>query len=309
MKAWVYEEYGDAAKVLKMVSGADVPEPRHDQVLVKVIAAALNPTDAKRTRGYKSTPLPAIPGHDVAGVVVKVGRNVTKFAIGDEVYGDVNENKPGQVPNQQGSLAEYTCVDERLLAIKPKSLSFGEAASLPLAIETAFQGLERIGFRAGQSILVLGGAGGVGSLVIQLAKVVFGASRVAATSSTSKLGLLKELGADLALDYTKEELDDLPEKFDAIFDTVGESEKGLKVMKEGGKGVTISGEASSPSVFLTVIVSDGTILEKLNPYIERGEIRPIIDPESPFTFSNVIGGFARLKTGRAAGKVVVYPVP
>ena len=107
------------------------------------------------------------PGYDVAGVVVRVGSQVKKFKVGDEVYGDINENAL-QNPKAIGSLAEYTAAEEKLLAHKPSNLSFVEAASLPLAIITAYQGLERVDFSAGKSILVLGGAGGVGTLLIQV---------------------------------------------------------------------------------------------------------------------------------------------
>lgn len=108
-----------------------------------------------------------VPGYDVAGVVVKVGSQVKNLKVGDEVYGDINE-KALENPKQFGSLAEYTSVEEKLLALKPKNIDFVQAAGLPLAIETANEGLERSGFSAGKSILVLGGAGGVGSLVIQV---------------------------------------------------------------------------------------------------------------------------------------------
>lgn len=108
-----------------------------------------------------------VPGYDVAGVVVKVGSQVKDFKVGDEVYGDIHE-KALDGPKQSGSLAEYTAVEERLIALKPKNLDFAQAASLPLAIETAYEGLERTGFSAGKSLLVLNGAGGVGSLVIQV---------------------------------------------------------------------------------------------------------------------------------------------
>ncbi|PIA40531.1 hypothetical protein AQUCO_02500322v1 [Aquilegia coerulea] len=217
MKAWVYGDYG-GVDVLKFDSKVSVPEVKEDQVLVKVVAAALNPVDGKRRLGkFKATdsPLPTVPGYDIAGVVVKVGSQVKTLKEGDEVYGDINE-KALEFPKQFGSLAEYTAVEEKLLALKPKNLDFIQAASLPLAIETAYEGLERTGFSAGKSILVLGGAGGVGSLVIQLAKEVFGASKVAATSSTGKLDFLKSLGVDLAIDYTKENFEDLPEKFDVV---------------------------------------------------------------------------------------------
>ncbi|KAL6969462.1 2-methylene-furan-3-one reductase [Sarracenia purpurea var. burkii] len=112
-----------------------------------------------------------IPGYDVAGVVVKVGNEVKKLKEGDEVYGDINE-KPLQPPKQFGSLAEYTAVEEKLLALKPKNIDFVQAAGLPLAIQTAYEGLEKSGFSSGKSILVLGGAGGVGSLVIQVCLII-----------------------------------------------------------------------------------------------------------------------------------------
>ncbi|VVA17703.1 PREDICTED: 2-methylene-furan-3-one reductase [Prunus dulcis] len=309
-KAWVYSEYGKSADVLKLDPNVPVPEIKEDQVLIKVVAAALNPIDYKRMFGYiKATdsPLPTVPGYDVAGVVVKVGSQVTKFKVGDEVYGDLNE-KAAQ-PKKFGSLAEYTAAEERVLALKPKNLSFVEAASLPLAIETAYEGLERTEFSAGKSILVLGGAGGVGTHVIQLAKHVFGASKVAATASTRKLELLRSLGADLAVDYTKEKFEELPEKFDVVYDTVGESDRAVKAVKEGGKVVTIvSGPAAPPAVHF-VLTSTGTVLEKLKPYLEGGKVKPVLDPTSPYPFSKTVEAFAYLETSRATGKVVVHPIP
>ncbi|KAL2950771.1 hypothetical protein AAZX31_19G008300 [Glycine max] len=250
-----------------------------------------------------------VPGYDVAGVVVKVGSQVSKFKVGDGVYGDINED-PVNNPKAIGSLAEYTAVEEKVLAHKPSNLSFVEAASLPLAIITAYQGFEKVEFSAGKSILVLGGAGGVGSLVIQLAKHVFGASKVAATASTAKLDLLRNLGADLAIDYTKENFEELEEKFDVVYDTVGESEteKALKAVKESGKVVTIV-RFGHPEAIFFIRISDGTVLEKLKPYLESGKVKPILDPKSPYPFSQTVEAFAHLKTNRAIGKVVIHPIP
>lgn len=310
MKAWVYEEYG-GVDVLKFDSNVKVPsELMDDQVLVKVSAAALNPVDFKRRLGkFKATDslLPTVPGYDVAGIVVKVGSQVTEFKVGDEVYGDINE-KALDGPNQFGSLAEYTAVEEKLLAPKPKNISFAEAAGLPLAIETAYEGLERAGFSSGKSILVLGGAGGVGSLVIQLAKQVFGASEVAATASTGKLELLKSLGVDLAIDYTKEKFEELPKKFDVVYDAVGEGEKAVKAVKEGGSVVVLTGAVTPPG-FRFVVTSNGELLKKLNPYLESGKVKPIVDPKGPFPFDKVNEAFAYLETNRATGKVVIHPIP
>ncbi|KAL6969456.1 2-methylene-furan-3-one reductase [Sarracenia purpurea var. burkii] len=308
MKAWVYGDYGEV-DVLKLDSNVSVPPVKDDQVLIKVVAAALNPIDFKRRQGkFKAidSPLPTVPGYDVAGVVVKVGNEVKNLKEGDEVYGNINE-KPLQ-PKQFGSLAEYTAVEEKLLALKPKNLDFAQAAGLPLAIQTAYEGLEESGFSSGKSVLVLGGAGGVGSLVIQLAKHVFGASRVAATSSTGKLDLLKSLGADLAIDYTKENFEDLQEKFDVVYDAVGQSEKAVKAVKEGGSVVVIAGAATPPG-FRFVVTASGPVLEKLNPFLESGEVKPVIDPNGPFSFVKVVEAFSYLETNRAIGKVVIHPIP
>ncbi|XP_056170020.1 2-methylene-furan-3-one reductase-like isoform X2 [Syzygium oleosum] len=310
IKAWLYAKHGNPVDVLKLDSDLRVPEIKEDQVLVKVVAAALNPVDAKRALGFfkdtDSSP-PIVPGYDMAGVVVKVGDQVKKFKVGDEVYGDVNE-KSLDHPQQHGTLAEYTAVEERLLALKPKNLSFVEAAALPAAIETAYEGLERTRLSSGKSILVLGGAGGVGSLVIQLAKEVFGASRVAATSSTGKLDFLKSLGADLAIDYTKENFEDLPEKFDVVYDTIGQRERATRAVKEGGSVVTIVGGVTPPT-FKFVWTSKGSILEKLNPFIESQKIKPVIDPKGTFPFSRVLQAFAYLGTGRVTGEIVIHSIP
>ncbi|CAB4295000.1 unnamed protein product [Prunus armeniaca] len=308
MKAWVYGAYG-GVDVLKFDTKVAVPELLEDQVLVKVVAAALNPVDFKRRQGkFQNTdsPLPTVPGYDVAGVVVKVGSKVKDFKEGDEVYGDINE-KALEGPKQSGSLAEYTAVEERLLALKPKNLDFVQAAALPLAIETAYEGLERTGFSAGKSLLVLNGAGGVGSLVIQLAKHVFGASRVAATSSTGKLELLKSLGADLAIDYTKENFEELPEKFDVVYDAIGQCDKAVKVVKEGGSVVALTGAVTPPG-FRFVVTSNGAVLKKLNPYLESGKVKAVIDPKGPFPFSKLVEAFSYLETNRATGKVVIHPI-
>ncbi|XP_022151177.1 NADPH-dependent alkenal/one oxidoreductase, chloroplastic-like [Momordica charantia] len=309
MKAWVYGEYG-GVDVLKFDSSVSVPEVKEDQVLIKVVAAALNPVDAKRMLGkFKATdsPLPTVPGYDVAGVVVKVGSQVRELKEGDEVYGNINE-KALEGPKQFGSLAEYTAVEEKLLALKPKNIDFVQAAGLPLAIETAYEGLVRTNFSAGKSILVLNGAGGVGSLVIQIAKHVFGASKIAATASTGKLEFLKSLGVDLAIDYTKENIEDLPEKFDVVYDAIGQCDKAVKVVKEGGNVVALTG-ALTPPGFRFVVTSDGAVLKKLNPYLESGKVKPIVDPKGPFPFSQVVEAFSYVETSRATGKIVIHPIP
>ncbi|KAK8507641.1 hypothetical protein V6N13_094125 [Hibiscus sabdariffa] len=306
MKAWTYAEYGKSSEVLKLETDVDTPQIKDDQVLVKVAAAGINPIDFKRMAGMfkvMDSPLPIIPGYDVAGVVVKVGSQVRKFKEGDEVYGDINE-KALDHPTQFGTIAEYTAAAEKLLALKPKNLSFIESAGLPLAMETAYEGLERCHFSAGKSLLVLGGAGGVGTMIIQIAKQVYGASKIAATSSTGKLELLKSLGADLPIDYTKQNFEDLPEKFDVVYDAVGQCERAVKAVQEGGHVVTIYGAVVPPATSF-LLTSDGTILEKLEPYLDSGKVKPIIDPKGIFSFAQTPQAFAYLETGRVVGKVVI----
>ncbi|CAI0455319.1 unnamed protein product [Linum tenue] len=309
MKGWVYSEYGDPAQVLKLESEVPVPDVKEDQVLVKVVAAALNLLDYKRMEGAikatDSSP-PTVPGYDVAGVVVELGSKVKNLQVGDEVYGNINEAALLQ-PKKYGSLAEYTAVEEKLLALKPQNLSFAEAASLPLAIETALEGLEKVGLTSEMSILVLGGAGGVGSLVIQLEKHVFGSYKVAATSSTSKLERLKSMGADLAIDYTKQNVEELDHKFDVVFDTVVGMAMGRVWAKSGGGRVVAILPVPPPASWF-VVTSKGSALEKLKPYLESGEVKPLIDPNGPFPFSQTLEAFSHLMTGRATGKVVVHPL-
>ncbi|XP_020981564.2 2-methylene-furan-3-one reductase-like [Arachis duranensis] len=221
MKAWAYTEHGKITTVLKLNPNFPVPEPKSNQVLIKVVAAAINPVDYAKIEGRKvyedagHVPFPIVPGYDVAGVVVKVGSGVKKLKEGDEVYGMVEAK-------DVGSLAEYTTAQENGLDHKPPNLGFAEAAAIPLAIQTAYGALHKVGLSPGQSILVLGASGGVGTFVVQVAKHVFGASVVAATASTGKLELLKKLGVDMPIDYTKQNFEDLPGKFDVVYDAVGE---------------------------------------------------------------------------------------
>ncbi|KAF4376565.1 hypothetical protein F8388_025436 [Cannabis sativa] len=195
-KGWVYSEYGKSCHVLKLDSDVGVPEVREDQVLIKVVVASINPVDYQRMLGFFKTidsPPPTVVGYDVAGVVVKVGSQVKKLKVGDEVYGDINEMSIDK-PKNFGTLAEYTAAEEKLLALKPKNLSFVEAASLPVAIETAYEGLKRADFSAGKSILILGGSGGVGTQIIQQ-NMFSGRRKWLQQQAQPKLELLKSIGA------------------------------------------------------------------------------------------------------------------
>src|SRR5213595_1178357 len=198
MKAVVVHEYG-GPEVLKYEE-VPRPEPKEDQILVRVMAAGVNPVDALIRSGmfakYEKDIFPIIPGADIAGVVEKIGRKVTKFKAGDPVFAYVSL-KGG------GGYAEYALAPEREAALKPKSLTYVEAAAVPIVALTAWQALidaARIG--AGQTVLIHGGSGGVGSFAIQIAKA--SGAKVIATASTANQDLLKELGADVAIDYTKQ---------------------------------------------------------------------------------------------------------
>lgn len=168
-----------------------------------------------------------VPGCDMAGIVVKKGEDVSKFEIGDEVYGNIQDfNAPVKL-KQLGTLAEYVAVEENLVASKPANLSFEEAASLPLAIQTAVEGFKTGGFEKGQNIFIVGGAGGVGTQVVQLAKHLYGASEVVATTSTPKVDFVKSLGADRVIDYTKTKYEDIDFKCDFLYDTIGKKKLSL----------------------------------------------------------------------------------
>eukprot|EP00897_Mesotaenium_endlicherianum_P008634 jgi/Mesen1/779/ME000110S_11045 len=306
-KGWSYKEYG-SVDVLQL-GDVSVPDVADDEVLIKVAAAALNPVDFKRRQGKfpnSDSELPTVPGYDAAGVVVKVGSGVTKFQVGDEVYADVSEHALDR-PRQSGTLAQYVAAEQKLVALKPKNLTFAEAAGLPLAILTANEGFERANLQEGQSVLIIGGAGGVASLAIQIAKKVYKAGHVAATASAQKVEFVRGLGADRVIDYTKEKYENLPERYDFVFDTIGEGERSVKAAKEGGVVAVLTGPAPEPA-FRFVLTSSGEKLEKLNPYLESGDIKPLVDPKGPFAFADVKAAFAYLETGKAVGKVVVSPI-
>lgn len=157
----------------------------------------------------------------MAGVVVAKGEDVLKFQVGDEVYGNIQNFKAEGKLKQLGSLAQFIVVEENLVAIKPKNLSFEEAASLPVAVQTAVEGFKTAGFKEGQSVFIVGGAGGVGTLAVQLAKQFYKASSVTATTSSGKVEFVKRLGADKVVDYTKTTYEQVEEKYDLVYDTIG----------------------------------------------------------------------------------------
>src|SRR5439155_1494797 len=228
MKAVVAHEYG-APEVLKFEE-VPRPEPKEDEALVRVIASGVNPADPLTLSGKYArefgTHLPLIPGYEIAGIVEKAGSNVTKLKVGDAVYG---------YPTFGGGWADYVTVKEWEVAAKPKSLNFVEAASVPMGALTAWQALVDVAkLHAGQTILIHGGSGGVGSFAVQIAKAR--GARVIATASTANQDLLRQLGADVAVDYTKTHFDDVAKDVDAVLDPVGKEilARSYGVVKKGG---------------------------------------------------------------------------
>ncbi|KAL5571998.1 hypothetical protein UlMin_021595 [Ulmus minor] len=307
-RAWIYEEYG-SSEVLKL-GDFPIPIPKANELLVQVRAAALNPIDSKRRqRPLFPSVLPAVPGCDMAGLVVAKGGNVTKFDVGDEVYGNIQDFNAEEKPKQLGTLAEFIVVEESFVSKKPKNLSFEEAASLPLAVQTALEGFKTGRFKEGQEIFVVGGAGGVGTLVVQLAKTVFGASSVVATCSTPKVEFVKILGADEVVDYRKIKYEEVGKKYDFLYDTIGDCKNSYVVAKEEAAIVDICWPPSHPKAVYSSLTVSGEDLEKLNPYLESGKLKAVIDPTGPYNFSDVIQAFRYLETGRARGKVVISGFP
>jgi NADPH:quinone reductase-like Zn-dependent oxidoreductase len=334
MKAFVVEKYGKDT-----VRAAEVPVPAvgDRDVLVRVHATSINPLDKlvrngefKQLLKYKT---PFVLGHDVAGVVTKVGPAVRGFRAGDEVYA-----RPRDL--RIGGFAEYIAIDQDDVAPKPESLTLHEAAAVPLVALAAWQILvERANVRPGQKVLVHAGAGGLGSTVIQLAKHL-GAS-VATTANTSAIDLVRSLGADVVVDYTKEDFSKVLSGYDLVVDSLGGAnlEKSLTVLKPGGLAIGVAGppdagfakQLGAPALlgvvmnFLSRKVrkqakalgvryefffmrANGSQLRDLGALYDKGELRPVID--RTFPFSETLEALAHVEQGRTkAGKVVVAIVP
>jgi NADPH:quinone reductase-like Zn-dependent oxidoreductase len=220
MKAIVYTKYG-SPDVLELKE-VEKPVPKDDEALIKVHAAAANPADwhlmraepfLARLENGLLKPKNSRLGADVAGRGEAIGKNVTEFQVGDEVFGELPLNR-------LGSFAEYVCVGEEFMALRPANLSFEQAAAVPLAAFTALQGLRDKGqIKAGQKVLINGASGGVGTFAVQLAKA-FG-TEVTGVCSTRNMEMVRSIGADHVIDYTKEDFTRKGQTYDLIFDAVG----------------------------------------------------------------------------------------
>ena len=330
MKAYVLDRYGKNT-ALRL---ADVPEPplRDDEVLVEVHAAGVNLLDSK-IKGGEFKPilpyrLPLILGHDVAGVVVKVGPKVTQFRLGDEVYARLDDFRIG-------SFAEFAPVKEASLALKPKGLSMEQAASIPLVGLTAWQALiESAQLQRGQKVFIQAGSGGVGTFAIQLAKHL--GATVATTASSTNAALVKSLGADVVVDYRTQDFEEVLHDYDVVLNSQDAKtlEKSLRVLQRGGKLISISGppdpafanamgapgwlrlvlrvlsagirrRAKSRDVSYSFLFmkANGAQLREITRLIESGAIRPVID--RVFAFDATNEALAYVESGRAKGKVVI----
>ncbi len=329
MKALVLKSYGKKGRMdFETLSR---PAIKDNDILVKVHAAGLNPIDCMIPEGtFKPIlqfTLPAVMGSDLAGTVVETGSKVTRFRIGDAVYASLFDMN-------KGSLSEYAAVPEHVAALKPESLSFTEAASLPMVALTASQAFERSGVRAGQKVFIPAGSGGIGTFAIQLARHL-GAS-VATTTSTGNTGLVKSLGAQHIIDYKSQNFEQVLSDYDMVLGTVrGEGiEKALQILKSGGQLVSLVGPLDLPfarqrkvnpvmkALFWLMsrkinglarrrqvryafhfVHPDGARLAEIAALVDAGKLTPVID--RVFTFDETLNALTYLKAGHAKGKVVV----
>ena len=330
MKAFVVAKYGKDG-----FRAADVPAPKvgTNDVLVRVSAASINPLDKMVRNGefkqlLKYKP-PIVIGHDVAGVVTQVGAAVRDFKVDDDVYA-----RPRDL--RIGTFAEYIAIDQNDVALKPASLTLHEAAALPLVALAAWQILvERAQVKPGQKVLVHAGAGGLGSTVIQLAKHL--GAHVATTTSPDTEELVRELGADVVIDYTKQDFSQVLSGYDLVLDSLGGQNlmKSLTVLKPGGLAIGVAGppdagfakqlRAPKPFEFVLSFLSrkvrraaknlgvrysfffmraDGAQLGKLAALYDAGHLRPVLD--RTFAFDQTLEALAYVESGKVkAGKVVV----
>jgi NADPH:quinone reductase-like Zn-dependent oxidoreductase len=308
MNAVVAHEYG-APEVLKF-ERIPRPEPKENEALVRVVASSVNPADPLTLSGKYAkefgTHLPLIPGYDIAGIIDKVGAGVTKLKVGDAVYG---------YPTFGGGWAEYVTATEGEVALKPKSLSFVQAAAVPMGALTAWQALVRVAkVHAGQSVLIHGGSGGVGSFAVQIAKAV--GAHVIATASTANQDFLKQLGADETIDYTKTRFEDVVHGVDAVLDPVGKDTlaRSYGVVKRGGIVMTLVARLDKAELEKHGIGGanisvhpDAGDLSEIARLIDAGKIKPIITKTLPLSES--IAAQTQAETHHTRGKIVLQVSP
>jgi len=331
MKAFQVKKYGKNENL--HFTEVAIPSIKSNEVLVQIHSAGVNLLDSLIRNGefkiflpYKT---PFINGHDMAGVVTEVGSSVSKFKVGDEVYARPSDFKVG-------TFAEYIAVDESDLALKPKNISMDEASSIPLIGLTAWQALVEIAnLKRGQKVFIQAGSGGVGTFAIQLAKHL--GAYVATTTSSKNIDLVKSLGADLVIDYKKEDFVNVLKDYDVVLHSNREAkvlENSFKIMRKGGTLVSLTGpptgkfakkiglglhfqilmnllslSARKMAKMLQVnfeflfMRAEGNQLMEITKLIESGKIKPVLD--KVFSFEQTNEALEYIETGRAKGKVVV----
>src|SRR5438094_185206 len=306
MKAVVIHEYGG----LEVLKYEDVqrPEPKEDQILVRVIAAGVNPVDGLIRSGmfakHDKAVFPMILGADIAGVVEKVGSEVTKFKAGDPVFAYASLKN-------SGGYAEYALTTEHEAAPKPKSLTYVEAAAVPVVAMTAWQALvDTAKVSAGQTVLIHGGSGGVGSFAIQIAKAR--GAKVIATASTANQDFLKQLGADVAIDYTKQKFEDVAKDVDVVLDSIGRDTlaRSYAVVKKGGIIVSLVARPKASELekhgirgaALNAEPKSGELAE-IGNLIDEKKIKVIVS--QTFPLSEAMKAQEQVATGHTRGKIVL----
>jgi len=330
MKAYTINRYSKE-DALQLV---DLPEPiiRENEVLVEVHSASVNQLDAKIKTGefklllpYK---FPLILGHDVAGIITKVGSKVKQFKVGDEVFARPADFKIG-------AFSEYIAINETDIALKPKNISMEQAASIPLVALTVWQAFfEKARLQKGQKVFIQAGSGGVGTIAIQLAKHL--GATVATTTSADNFDLVKSLGADIVINYKTQDFETILKDYDLVLNSQdGKTlEKSMKILKSGGKVISISGPPDATfakelglSWFMKTVFfflsrkvkkqakklnvdysflfmrANGKQLSEISSLIEAGVIRPILD--KVFSFEQTNEAVSYVESGRAKGKVIV----
>ena len=309
MKAVQINSYG-GNDVLEINENASKPSPAKGQVLVEVYATSINPIDWKVRAGYlkEMVPLqfPATLGGDFSGAVFEVGEGVINFKVGDEVYG-----QGGILNGGSGSFAEFVAANTLKILVKPKSLDFAQAAALPLTGISALQALEdHIHLTKGQKILIHGGAGGIGTFAIQLAKSQ--GAYVVTTVSADEKDYAKSLGANEVIDYKNEAFEDKLADFDAVFDTVGgeTTDRSFKVLKRGGIIVSMVGQPNTDFAQKYGVTAIGQNtdanperLNRLAELVNSGKIKAHID--KVFPLEQAKEAFRHLEEGHPRGKVVL----
>lgn len=315
MEAVVLPDFGDV-NVLQF-RDVPLPEPGPGELRVRVLASAVNPVEAKiRASGtWAGLSLPAILGYDAAGLVDLVGPGVTDFAPDDEVY-----FTPEVIGNSHGTHATYTVVNAAIVAKKPRSIGFDEAASIPLAGGTAYEAIvRRLNVKVGDTVLILGGAGGVGSFAVQLAKAA--GARVLASAGPANQDLLTQLGADVAIDYTKRDpveaalTDTNGVGVDATFDTVGGEVflGAIPATRAFGRIATVLGPRGdltplylkNQTLHGIFLMRERARLEALAKLVDQGRIKPLVAEVRPFNLESVKEGHRRLDSGHGLGKFVL----